>query len=299
MELNKLRYFYIVAKYEHMTRAAEEIHIAQPALTKTIKALEDELGVPLFMKKGRNIALTPFGEYLKIKLDGIFPQLDRIPEELKSLQTQKKHTVRLNVLAASTAVTNAIISYKKSHPHIIFELIQNEADANCDISVMTGNFMEKNAQVIRKQCEMEEKIYLAVPKNSPYATLSSIELSTVQSEEFVSLAGSRPFRSICDTFCALSGFRLKPSFESDSPIAVQNIIGAGAGVGFWPEYSWGKISASDTVLLPISSPVCARKLIVTLYENAAISEVAEDFYHHLIRYLQRKRRNREHGNTKS
>ena len=272
MELNKLRYFYIVAKYEHMTRAAEEMHIAQPALTKTIKALEDELGVPLFMKKGRNIVLTPFGEYLKIKLDGIFPQLDRIP--------------------ASTAVTNAIISYKKSHPHIIFELIQNEADANCDISVMTGNFMGKNTQVIRKQCEMEEKIYLAVPKHSPYATLASIELSAVQNEEFVSLAGSRPFRSICDTFCALAGFRLKPSFESDSPIAVQNIIGAGAGVGFWPEYSWGKISASDTVLLPISSPVCARKLTITLYENAAISEVAEDFYHHLIRYLQRKRRNR-------
>ena len=296
MELNKLRYFYIVAKYEHMTRAAEEMHIAQPALTKTIKALEDELGVPLFMKKGRNIVLTPFGEYLKIKLDGIFPQLDRIPEELKSLQTQKKYTVRLNVLAASTAVTNAIISYKKSHPHIIFELIQNEADANCDISVMTGNFMGKNTQVIRKQCEMEEKIYLAVPKHSPYATLASIELSAVQNEEFVSLAGSRPFRSICDTFCALAGFRLKPSFESDSPIAVQNIIGAGAGVGFWPEYSWGKISASDTVLLPISSPVCARKLTITLYENAAISEVAEDFYHHLIRYLQRKRRN---GNTKA
>ena len=60
MELNKLRYFYIVAKYEHMTRAAEEMHIAQPALTKTIKALEDELGVPLFMKKGRNIVLFIF-----------------------------------------------------------------------------------------------------------------------------------------------------------------------------------------------------------------------------------------------
>ncbi len=293
MDLTKLRYFYIVAKYEHMTRAAEEIHIAQPALTKSIKALEDELGVPLFMKKGRNIVLTPFGIYLKTKLDGIFPQLDRIPEELETLKTQKKNTVRLNVLAASTAVTNAIISYKKTHPHIIFELIQNEADAHCDISVMTGNPTRKNTQTIRNQSIMEEKIYLAVPKNSPYATLSAIELSSVQNEEFVSLVGSRPFRSICDTFCALAGFQLKPSFESDSPIAVQNIIGAGAGVGFWPEYSWGKISASDTVLLPISAPVCARTLILTLYENTTLSEAAEDFYRHLMRYLQRKRKNQE------
>lgn len=288
MDLTKLRYFYIVAKYEHMTRAAEEIHIAQPALTKAIKALEDELGVPLFMKKGRNIVLTQFGHYLKTKLEGIFPQLDRIPEELEALKTQKKNTVRLNVLAASTAVTNAIISYKKIHPHIIFELIQNEEEASCDISVMTGDPKRKNTLPIRKQSVMEEKIYLAVPKNSTYATYSSIELSTVKNEEFVSLAGSRPFRAICDSFCAMAGFKLKPSFESDSPIAVQNIIGAGAGVGFWPEYSWGKISASDMLLLPISEPVCERKLILTLHDTSVISDVAEDFYQHLMRFLQKK-----------
>ena len=60
MELAKLRYFYLTAKYGHVTRAAEEIHIAQPALTKAIKQLEQALGVPLFYKKGRNIYPTVF-----------------------------------------------------------------------------------------------------------------------------------------------------------------------------------------------------------------------------------------------
>lgn len=290
MDLTKLRYFYTVAKYEHMTRAAEEIHIAQPALTKAIKSLEDELGVPLFMKKGRNIRLTVFGTYMKNKLDGIFPQLDRIPEELTALKIQAKNTVRLNVLAASTAVTNAIIAYKKSHSHTVFELIQNDEATDCDISVVTNAASVKNSPNTLKQSVMEEEIFLAVPKNSPYAALSSIELSAVSDEEFVILAGSRPFRAICDGFCALAGFKLKPSFESDSPIAVQNIIGAGAGIAFWPEYSWGKMSASDMVLLPISSPVCERTLILTLHETAVTSEVAEDFYQHLVRFLQKKER---------
>ena len=49
MDLNKLYYFYITAKHEHVTRAAEELHIAQPALTKSIKLLESDLGVPLFL----------------------------------------------------------------------------------------------------------------------------------------------------------------------------------------------------------------------------------------------------------
>ena len=65
MELAKLRYFYTVAKLGHVTRAAEEIHIAQPALTKAVKQLEEELGVALFYKKGRNIYPTVYGEYLQ------------------------------------------------------------------------------------------------------------------------------------------------------------------------------------------------------------------------------------------
>ncbi len=290
MELTKLRYFYTVAKYEHMTRAAEEIHIAQPALTKAIQLLEEELGVPLFMKKGRNIYLTEFGKYLKQKLDGIFPQIDRLPEELAAMKNQTRHTVRLNVLAASTAVTDAIIAYKKQNPHTIFELIQNETESECDISVVTMAFHKDKMPSALKQTVMQEKIYLAVPKSSPYAALSEITLADVKDEEFVSLAGSRPFRAICDRLCAEAGFKLKPSFESDSPIAVQNIIGAGAGVGFWPEYSWGNMSASDMLLLPIREPICERELIVSLHESTGISEVADDFYEHVISYFEKKRR---------
>ncbi len=290
MELTKLRYFYTVAKYEHMTRAAEAIHIAQPALTKAIKLLEEELGVPLFMKKGRNICLTEYGRYLKRKLDGIFPQLDRLPEELTALKTQVKNTVRLNVLAASTIVTDAVIAYKKQHPHTIFELIQNEEDDNFDISVVTNTHKGKHAVDALRQTVMKEKIYLAVPKHSPYAELSAIPLSAVKHEEFISIAGSRPFRAICDGFCAVAGFKLRPSFESDSILSVQNLIGAGAGVGFWPEYSWGKMSASDMTLLPISEPTCERELTLTLHGSAVMSDVAEDFYDHLVHFLEKKRR---------
>ena len=75
MELNKLYYFYIVAKHEHVTKAAEELHISQPALTKTIKLLEDSMGVQLFRKDKRNIKLTAFGKFLKSQLDTVFQLL--------------------------------------------------------------------------------------------------------------------------------------------------------------------------------------------------------------------------------
>ena len=287
MELAKLRYFYAVARHGHVTRAAEEIHIAQPALTKAIKQLEEELGAPLFYKKGRNIFLTAYGEYLKAKLEGIFLQLDAIPTELELLKKEERNTVKLNVLAASTAVTDAVISYKKKNPQVFFQLIQNETETDCDISVTTNTADFSALPAFEKRYIMEEKIYLAVPKNSRYAGYKEIELKEVQDEGFVNLAGSRLFRTVCDGFCAHAGFKPHNSFESDSPVAVRNIIGASAGVGFWPEYSWGDVSA-DVVLLPIVQPECKRELVLGLHESPLPSAVAPDFYEYLLRFMQKR-----------
>lgn len=289
MELAKLRYFYTVVKHGHVTRAAEEIHIAQPALTKAIKQLEEELGVPLFFKKGRNIFPTAYGEYLYAKLEGLFAQLDSIPTELEALKKEQRHTVKLNVLAASTAVTDAVIAYKKKHPDAIFQLIQNEAETDCDISVTINSADFSALPAFRKRCVMEEKIYLAVPKNSEYAARTELELREVKDEGFVHLAGSRLFRAVCDRFCAYAGFKPHTSFESDSPVAVKNIIGASAGVGFWPEYSWGEVS-SDVELVSIADPVCQRELVIGLHESPLPSDVAPDFYEYLLRFLQKRRK---------
>ncbi len=291
MELTKLRYFYEVARMGHVTKAAEEIHIAQPALTKAIKQLEEELGVPLFYKKGRNILPTVFGEYLKGKLEGLLPQIDNIPEELSRLKNTQRNTVKLNVLAASTAVTDAVVSYKKKNPDVIFHLIQNETETDCDVSVSMRSADAAALPPFIKRQVMEENIYLAVPKNSPYADRETIALREVKEEGFVQLFGSRAFRSICDKFCAYADFKPNITFESDSPAAVRNIIGAHAGVGFWPEYSWGKVSA-DVVLLPIREPTCQRELIFGLHESPSPSAVAEEFYQYLIKFLQNRRKRR-------
>lgn len=289
MELAKLRYFYTVAKHRHVTRAAEEIHIAQPALTKAIKQLEEELGVPLFYKKGRNIRLTAYGEYLQEKAEHILRHIDSIQPELEALKEEQRHTVKLNVLAASTLVTDAVISYKKKRPEAVFQLIQNETETDCDLSVSMNTTDLSVLPAFEKRTVMKEEIYLAVPKNSRYADREEISLREVKEEGFVILAGSRMFRATCDRFCAYAGFKPHTSFESDSPVAVHNIIGAGAGVGFWPEFSWGDAS-EDMVLLPISEPVCQRELVVGLHKSATPSETAADFYAYLLRFLQRRRK---------
>ena len=285
MELHKLKYFYAVAQCQHMTRAAEQLHIAQPSLTQAIHSLEQELGVELFAKRGRGIYLTEFGEHLKCRLDVILPELDSLLPEMEQMKSKARKTVKLNILAASTFVINCIVSYREKNPHVVFDFEQNERKNDCDIIISTNGLSEDSAKNYAKRCVKQEKILLAVPRGSSYAEQSSIELEEVKDESFVMLSSSRLFGVICNKFCAMAGFTPKILFESDSPMAVQNIIGTGTGIAFWPEYSWGKAKNKNVVLLPIVSPVCGRDLIFELHERIPRSEYAEDFYQYLLEQI--------------
>lgn len=282
MEIQKLKYFYAVAQFGHVTKAAEAICIAQPALTQAIKSLERELGVKLLAKQGRNIALTEYGVYLKKRLDVLLPEFDRLPKEIEQLKCQFDKTIRLNILAASTFVINVIMEYRKSHPDVVFDFEQSEQKSDCDIVITTNGIAGRAEPHYLKRCVKTERIYLAVPRDSAYAKRDSIALSEVKEEGFVLLSSSRLFGVICNKFCSIAGFYPKVLFESDSPGAVQNIIATGTGVAFWPEYSWGELNNENVRLLPISEPICQRELIVELLERLPRPAYAEDFYQFLL-----------------
>ena len=115
MELLQLRYFLAAAEYQHITRAAEHLQIAQPALSQAIHRLETELGMPLFERKRRSIVLNDAGKLLQKRLLPIMDALDRIPEELQEYRSQTAHTIHLRILAASALITNRIIAYREEH----------------------------------------------------------------------------------------------------------------------------------------------------------------------------------------
>lgn len=122
MELTQLTYFLTVAQMQHMTRAAEALHIAQPALTKSVQRLESELGVPLIARKGRGIALTPYGQRLADELQQPLNQLSHIPEVMRQMANQQARTLHVCVLAASDLVTDAAVRFRQTHPDVHFAM---------------------------------------------------------------------------------------------------------------------------------------------------------------------------------
>ena len=97
MDIMQLKYFYALAQTQHMTRTAEQIHIAQPSLTQSMHRLEDELQVKLFRQSGRNIMLTECGRYLQQKIEPILAALNEIPEEIRAIAGERQHLLKINV----------------------------------------------------------------------------------------------------------------------------------------------------------------------------------------------------------
>ncbi len=285
MELSELKYFYEVAKTEHLTKAADSLHISQPALTKTIKNLEEELGVKLFYKDGRRIRLNEYGRFLKEKLEPILKEIDLLPASIEKLIDLSQNVIVVNVLAASTLITDIIIEFKKNNPDVVFRMLQKESEKNYDILVTTNATVPDNPVHIKTRGIIEEKIYVAVPKTSDLAERNSLRLSELAGRDFIALSGSRRFRPLCDAYCEYAGFTPQVVFESDSLIAVKNLIAAGIGVAFWPEFSWGKIDGHNIKLLEIEKPVCQREIIAYLSDKEEADSIAEKFFVFLMKKL--------------
>ena len=85
MDLRTLRYFLAVAREENMTRAAEQLHVTQPTLSKALRTLEDELGKKLFTRHSFSIALTEEGVLLRNRAEDLVSMADKIEQEFLSL----------------------------------------------------------------------------------------------------------------------------------------------------------------------------------------------------------------------
>ena len=295
MEIQQFRYFLTAARYENLTKAAEELHIAQPALSQSVKRLETELGVSLFDRKNHRIELNEQGKLLKKRLIPLMESIDNLEDELWESVYSSEGTIYLNFLSASNLITNCIISYRAQKPDVQFQVSQLEMMENCDIhiesriamSVTPPHPQELPEGIVRREY-LREEIFLAVPPDSKFAKHKTIDLREVKEENFIRLGNGWQLRMICDDFCRRAGIRPQAVFESNSPESVRNLVAAGLGIGFWPEKAWGGPPGHGVVLIPIRYPICRRDLVVTMFEQAKDKPVVDEFMDYFCRYFEKE-----------
>lgn len=286
MELLQLKYFQTVAKLEHVTQAAGELHIAQPALSKTIALLEADLGVKLFDRSGKYIKLNAYGKAFLKRVEIALSSLEDGKRELKDMTNETFGDIKLAILAGSNIITELLTSFRKIHPHINFQLVQhyqNNLNAlDYDLCISSLPVALKNISSIPL---FTEEIFLAVPNSHPFANRESIDLYEAANENFISLRTGTVLREVTDLLCHSAGFSPHIIFESDDPTTVRGLIRAGVGVAFVPEISWGGSTGASVVLINIKAPECKRTLAIISREDRYLPSAAKLFREFTVSYF--------------
>lgn len=278
MDIQQMRYFLDVAETEHMTRSAERLHIAQPALSRSISRLEEEIGAKLFVREGRGIRLTDEGRLLQRRLSNALSEIDRAKEEIAEVGRVRWQTVRVHIGAASLLAVEALSDWMRANPHARIELVQ-ASHMESPADVVVGPVPLERCQ---EQRAFEERIMLAIPAETEPGSVP-VPLDALSGHPFISLASSLGFRKTCDALCRAHGLVLSTSLESDNPDVVRKAIGLGLGVGFWPERSWG-LPGEGMRLVPIGAAGFRRSVHVSLDGE---NECARSFYGHLVSHMER------------
>lgn len=289
MELLQLKYFQTVARLEHMTKAAEQLQIAQPSLSKTISRLEEDLGVELFDREYRKISLNAAGKVFLNRVDRAFAELNEGQRELNQFMDQDQKSITLAV-TIPRVLPSLLGSFLSKHPDVRFQqflksvssmkkmLLEGELDYCISSIPIEG-------EGIRWEPLITEEIFLIVPPNHQLAERESVRLEEVKDEAFISMNTGYGFRNLTDQFCREAGFVQHIAFEGDEPTVISDLVRQGLGVAFVSELSWVPKSGQFPHKLRIVEPTCQRTIGLAWSEKRYFTPIAKQFRLFVLEYF--------------
>ncbi len=272
MDLLQLRYFQAVARHQHVSRAAAELHVAQPALSRSIARLEAELGVPLFDRRGRRVQLNRFGAMFLARAGRALGELDQGQHELRDAAGLAQGTV---AIAAETlrTVSGLVAGFLAGHPDVSFRLSQSP------VPVMSAQLQAGEVDLclasqplpgpaLRSVELLSEEVLLAVPPAHRLARRTHAEVSALAGEPFVTTRPGYWQRALTDRLFADSGTEPVIVCEGDEPYAIRGLISAGVGIGLMPAMARRLAQDPPVSWLRLDAPDCRRTLSLVYRTDA-------------------------------
>lgn len=271
MELYQLKYFLYASKYENISKAAQELRVAQPSVSKAILALEKEMQVELFERKGKKIQLTYAGRMLREQISPVLWKLEELPDELRHLG-KSKDVIKLNAVSAVSLLAEIIRKFKEEEPDVVFVITDQREKTDWDLCICSAG--PGMAYTDGKEI-LKERVCLGVSDQSRLRERQKISLAEVKDENFILLPKGTVLRKLADTRFWENHFLPRISIECDSTHLVWDLVGQNVGIALWPEYSWGQ--RKDVHLVDIEEPGFFRSIFLLRQRTAETSLTVERF----------------------
>lgn len=237
MDFLQLKYFSAVAKNGSVSKAARELYITQPSLSRSIAHLEEEIGVPLFDRNKGMIRLNEYGRHFLASVNLAFDEL-----ELGVQAVRKMYDTNQNVISLACTIDDflpdMLIRFSRIHPEIGIRqfnyphqaMIEQLLDRSLDI-VFSSRII-KNENIVFEILSEAEYVLL-VHSDNPLSQRKSVSISQLSNEHFI-CDRTRFNKELLEKICVQSGFHPMTTFEVESSELLYELLDKGTGIALMP-----------------------------------------------------------------
>lgn len=292
LELTYLYYFKVIAEKENMSRAAESLHVSQPALSKTVSKLEQSLGVTLFERKKGRISLSPIGAEFYRQVAKAFDCIDEGQRIIDAYKESTSNTVTIGS-PVSELLNSLILSYIREQQDTLQisqflyspEALQEQLiSGKLDFALTPIPFHDPEISQIKL---MDEEIILAVGRNHPLAKFPFVRLEDCKEERFFVNESSFDRRAVIDN-CKAVGFTPNISLCSNEPRIIDEALESGTGVSMVPANVFYEKYRDDNpvVGLRFTDIEVFRFISIVSRKDRTLMEQSKKLYNYAVGYFE-------------
>jgi DNA-binding transcriptional LysR family regulator len=246
MELRHLRYFIVVAEEQNVTRAAERLHVSQPALSRQIRDLEDELGVTLFVRTAKSLALSEAGKVFLREARSVVLRADEAVDAVRAAAANCQGRLRVGYAPSLTAkfLPDALRLFERSSPGVrvtLHDLSTRECEERLAAGKLDLALSIEPAEAGRRglvfEKVMAQVVACAVATTHPLARRRSVALEHLKDEDFVVYAED-DYPEYVETFrrmCLAAGFKPRIAGEYDGATGLITAVESERGIALVAE----------------------------------------------------------------
>ncbi len=275
-------WFLTLAELQHVTAAAQQLHIAQPTLTRMLARLERRLGVALFDRHGRRVSLSTYGRIFYEHARRAQSELDSARREIEDLSNPAAGEIRLGFLGSfgSIVVPRLIAGFTAVSPRVTFTLEEGAAESISD-RVLAG-FVDVGVVSPRPQQPtlawrslFRQRLGVAVPRDHRLMGVAAVSMTDLADEPFVAMHPGFGMRRLFDELCAAAQFQPRIVLESANLITTAGLVAAGLGISLTPID--GSEHAPGVSVLRLADADAYRDIGMIWDSARPLSRAARDF----------------------
>lgn len=288
MDTRQLAYFVQVAKDNSFTVAAKNLHLSQPALSKMIKKLEEELGVQLFDRSEHKMALTDVGEKLFEEGQKLLLEMDSITEAIQDTKNLRTGNVSVGIppVIGTSYFPPLIANFRKKYPGINLSIIENGAVTVYEM--VEKGFVDLGLIILPKLSDQIEyipvtvdEIVLIVHNDHPLAEKETVVFEDLKDETFALLDDTFLLHHHVIKACREAGFEPNIYFKSSQWDFLTELVSLNQGISILPRPILARFNSKNIKQIRINHPEMKWRIAVIVKKQRYISFAARKFIEYI------------------